>query len=393
MPATPQTIRAQARRSLPAVAGARKRRTETIWIQPSRDITRTTLAVLFIAVLIGASVWIMRPFLTALIWATMIVVATWPLHLAAQKRLWGKRALAVTVMTLALLLIFILPVTLAVTNLVERADVIAGWVASLGTLTLPSPPARIGQLPLIGPKLAERWQQLAAAGPGALSARLSPYAGDIARGIVARAGSFGMMTVQFLLTVILSAVLYAKGETAGRGLRRFARRLAGKNGEDAVILAGRAIRSVALGVIVTALVQAFLGGIGLAVAGVPAAAVLAAVMFVLCVAQIGPHLVFLPVIIWLFRQDQNLAGTAMIVWALFVGFMDNFLRPVLIRRGADLPLLLIFAGVIGGLIAFGVIGLFIGPVMLAVTYTLVREWVIVGEREERKASVEESRAS
>jgi predicted PurR-regulated permease PerM len=354
----------------------------------SRDITRTTLAVLFIGVLTATSAWIMRPFVTALVWATMIVVATWPLNLALQKRLWGKRGLAVTVMTAALLLLFIVPFTLAVTNLVERADDIAGWVASLAALTLPPPPAWVEELALVGPKLADRWRQLALAGPGELTGRLAPQAGDLARAVVAQAGSFGMMIVQFLLTVILSAVLYANGETAGNGICRFARRLAGKSGEDAVILAGKAIRSVALGVILTALIQAFLGGVGLALAGVPAAAVLAAVIFVLCVAQLGPLLVFIPAVAWLFWQGQTAWGTAMIFWGLFVAIMDNFLRPVLIKRGADLPLLLIFAGVIGGLIAFGVIGLFIGPVMLAVTYTLLREWVVVGEREEKETSVD-----
>jgi predicted PurR-regulated permease PerM len=318
----------------------------------------------------------------------MIVVATWPLMLALQGRLWGKRALAVTVMTVALLLVFIIPFTLAVLRLRERADVITVWVNSIGTLTLPPPPSWVEQVPFIGPKLADRWQLLTSAGPGAVSERLTPYARSFARGLIAQAGSAGMLMVQFLLTVIISTILYTKGETAGRGVCRFARRLAGKNGEDAVILAGRAIRSVALGVIVTALVQAFLGGIGLAAAGVPAAAVLATVIFILCVAQLGPHLVFIPVVVWLFWKDQNLWGAAMIIWALFVGLLDSFLRPVLIRRGADLPLVLIFAGVIGGLIAFGVIGLFIGPVMLAVTYTLLREWVILGEREEKESSVD-----
>ena len=286
----------------------------------------------------------------------------------------------------ALLLVFIVPFTLAVLSLIERADDIAVWVKSIVTAFLSPPPAWVEQLPLVGPRLAERWHHLASANAGELSARLAPYARDIARGVAAQAGSFGMMIVQFLLTVIISAVLYAKGETAGAGMCSFARRLAGVNGENAVILAARAIRGVALGVILTALIQALLGGIGLAAAGVPAATVLATVIFILCVAQLGPMLVLIPAVVWLFWQDHTLWGTAMIFWALFVGIIDNFIRPLLIRRGADLPLLLIFAGVIGGLIAFGVIGLFIGPVMLAVTYTLLKEWVILGETAEAAES-------
>jgi predicted PurR-regulated permease PerM len=127
--------------------------------------------------------------------------------------------------------------------------------------------------------------------------------------------------------------------------------------------------------VVTALAQSALGGVGLLVAGVPAVGLLTALMFMLCIAQIGPVLVLVPVVVWLYWSDQNLWGTVLLVWTILVGAMDNFVRPVLIRRGADLPLLLIFAGVIGGLIAFGVIGLFIGPVVLAVTYTLLGDWV------------------
>jgi predicted PurR-regulated permease PerM len=125
----------------------------------------------------------------------------------------------------------------------------------------------------------------------------------------------------------------------------------------------------------TAIIQATLGGIGLAVTGVPAAALLTAVMFMLCLAQIGPALVLIPAVIWLYWKDSALWGTILLIFTIFALAIDNVVRPVLIKKGADLPLLLIFAGVIGGLIAFGVIGLFIGPVVLAVTYALLKAWV------------------
>lgn len=357
---------------------------------PSPDIARTTLAVLFIGILTAASFWILHPFLTALVWATMIVVTTWPVMLRIQKRLRGKRALAVTVMTVALLLAFIIPFTLAVVRIIDRSDEIVSWSKSLASFTVLPPPAWVEQLPLLGPKLAARWHNLASVGQAELSERLAPHAKEIVRWLVARAGSVGMMIVQFLLTVIISAVLYANGEKAADGICLFARRLAGQNGEDAAILAARAVRGVALGVAVTAVVQSLLGGIGLAVAGVPAAGLLTAVMFILCVAQIGPTLVLIPVVVWLFWKDQPLWGTAMIVWTIIVGTIDNFIRPFLIKRGADLPLLLIFAGVIGGLIAFGVVGLFIGPAMLAVTYTLLETWVKRGKAEQGELRPEES---
>lgn len=358
--------------------------------RPTPDIVRTTLAVLFIGILISASFWILRPFLTALVWATMIVITTWPLMLGVQKRLRGKRSLAVTVMTIVLLLVFIVPFTLAIVSIIERSDEIAARVKSLATLTIPSPPAWVEKLPVVGSKLAARWNYLATAGQAEITERLAPYAKQAVGWLVAQAGSVGMMIVQFLLTVIISAVLYANGETAASGICLFARRLGGQNGEDAVILASKAIRGVALGVVVTAVIQTILAGIGLFVADVPGAALLTAVIFILCVAQLGPGLVIIPVIVWLYWTDQPLWGTIMIVWGVFVGTIDNFIRPFLIKKGADLPLLLIFAGVIGGLIAFGVIGLFIGPVMLAVTYTLLEAWVTRGEAGEGEGRAQES---
>jgi predicted PurR-regulated permease PerM len=295
--------------------------------------------------------------------------------LGVQTRLWGRRGLAVAVMTLVMLLVFFVPFTLAIVAIVQNADEIIEWARSLGTATLGPPPDWLGRIPAVGGRLVEKWQELAASGQEGLTARFTPYAGKLVAWFVDQAGSVGMMLVYFLLTVILAAVLYSSGETAADGVRRFARRLAGRQGEDVTILAGRAIRGVALGVVVTALIQALLAGIGLAVAGVPAALLLTAVIFICCVAQIGPTPVLILSVGWLFWKEQTLWGSLLLVWSIGVGALDNFLRPVLIKKGADLPLLLIFAGVIGGLLAFGIIGLFIGPVMLAVTYTLLGAWV------------------
>ena len=140
-----------------------------------------------------------------------------------------------------------------------------------------------------------------------------------------------------------------------------------------------------MGVVITALAQSLLGGIGLTIAGVPFATVLTAVMFMLCIAQVGPVLVLLPAVGWLYWSDSTGWGTFLLVWTIFVGAIDNFLRPFLIKQGADLPLLLIFAGVIGGLLSFGLVGIFVGPVVLAVAYTLVDAWVQDDQRDNATA--------
>jgi len=349
-----------------------------------RDLAQITLGVLFIGGLIAASFWILRPFLPAVIWATMVVVATWPLMLGLQARLWRKRALAVTVMTIGLLLVLVVPLSLAIATLVENADRLVGWGKWLAEFRMPPPPDWVAGLPVVGTRLQQFWQQFAAAGVQEFATKLAPYAGSVTKWFASEVGSFGMVFLQFLLTVVIAAIMYAGGEAAAAWMIRFAQRLAGDRGEQAVVLASQAIRGVALGVVVTALVQSVLGGIGLAVAGVPLAPVLTALMFMLCIAQLGPILVLAPAVAWMYWSGDNAWATFLLVWTLIVGSLDNFLRPFLIKRGADLPLLLILGGVIGGLIAFGLVGIFIGPVVLAVGYTLIDAWVEQGQTGESR---------
>ena len=341
-----------------------------------RDLTRTTFAVLFIGLLLGTSLWILRPFLGPAVWATMVVVATWPVLLRVQKMLWGRRSLAVAVMTLLLLLLFVVPLVFAVVTIVGNADLLMNWAKVAATYTLPdAPPAWLSQLPLVGAMADSAWRQASELGLRDLLPRLSPYAGDLTKWFVAQVGSIGVLMLQFLLTVLVAAVMYSQGEEAAAMVRRFAQRLAGERGADAVTLAGGAIRGVALGVGGTAFVQAVLGGLGVALAGVPFSALLTALMFMLCIAQVGPMPVLLGAAGWAFYNDSTGWAIFLVVLALVLGSIDNLIRPVLIRMGADLPLLLIFAGVIGGLFAFGLVGIFVGPLMLAVGYTLLTAWM------------------
>jgi predicted PurR-regulated permease PerM len=344
-----------------------------------RDLTRTLLAVTLLAVLMAASFWILRPFLLATVWAMTIVVATWPLMLAVQARL-RRRALAVTLMSLSMLLVLFVPLLLAIETVVANTDTIMRWVRALPTATIPAPPQWLAGFPLLGSAIAERWTAIAAAGASGLASHAAPYVADAAQWVGRALGGIGTFALEVLLTIVIATILYTRGETARDALIRFGRRLAGDRGEGVVLLAGRAIRAVALGVVVTALVQTTLAGIGLALAGVPFAGLLTAVILLLCIAQIGPVLVLIPAIVWLFYNGSAVTATLFLVWSIFVGALDNVLRPILIRKGADLPLLLIFAGVIGGLVAFGIVGLFIGPVVLAIAYTLLNEWIAEADR-------------
>lgn len=340
-----------------------------------RDLTSTTLGVLFIGALTVSSLWIARPFLTALLWATMIVISTWTLMLALQAKLGGRRSLATAVMTVALLLVLVIPLGLAVGALIGNIDDIVAKANSLQTLQVPPPPAWVAGLPIKGPELSAEWQRLSEEGPGSLSARMTPYAGGALRWLAAQIGGVGGMILQFLLIVIISVILYMNGETAARGVRRFTTRLAGANGDRAAVLAAATIRGVATAVIITAIVQTSIAGAGLVVASVPGAALLAAVALIFNLAQLGPWLVMVPAVAWKFYSGDSLWGFVLLAFTLVAGTIDNFIRPLLIRKGADLPLVLIFAGVIGGIISFGFMGIFIGPVILAVTFVLLRDWV------------------
>jgi len=337
------------------------------------EVFRTVLLLVVVFALLALSIWVLHPFIPAIVWATMTVVATWPILLAVQRKAGGRRWVAVTVMTVALLLVFAVPLMLTIGTIVRHVDDITNWANSFEGLSVGEPPAWVANLPMVGDELASAWRDAAAGGH--LGEKLQPYFGGVARWFVAQIGSFGAVILQFLLTLAISAVLFVHGEKAAAGVQAAARRIGDERAVDAVRLAAAAIRAVAVGVIVTALVQSTLGGIGLWIAGIPLAVLLTAIMFLLAVAQVGPVPVMAGAVIWLYVKDSPGWGTALLVWTVIVGTMDNVLRPILIRRGADLPLLLVFSGVVGGLIAFGLVGLFIGPMVLAVMWTLCVAWV------------------
>src|SRR5215470_6630631 len=180
----------------------------------SSDLTRTTLAVIFICILIAACFWVVRPFLTAMLWATMIVIATWPFFLKLQLRLGGKRWLAVLVTTLLMLLVLIVPICCAVMTILNQSDEIIGWFKSLASVKIPPPPGWIAKIPLVGTSAAQRLQEIAAVSPEEFSKLLSPYAHKLVTWFVGQAGNLTTLVLQSLLTIVIAAVLYANGESA-----------------------------------------------------------------------------------------------------------------------------------------------------------------------------------
>ena len=343
------------------------------------DLPQLVFAILIICGLLALSLWIVAPFAAAIVWATTIVVATWPVLQKLQKWFGGRRGPAVAVLTIVLLLVVVVPFLAGLGTLLGNREAIAAKVDQLRTAEIPPPPGWVARIPFVGSHAAAAWQGFAGEAVRDLAAQAAPYARQALNWLVGTLGSIGALFFQLLMTVIVAAVLYNLGDAAAERVRRFARRLAGDRGDNVVVLAGQAIRGVALGVVVTAVGQSVIAGIGLAIAGVPFAGVLTVLALVLCIAQVGPILVLVPAIIWLYGSGQAGWGTFLLVWTIPVVTLDNVVRPMLIKKGADLPLLLVFAGVLGGLVSFGLIGIFIGPVVLAVSHTLLEAWIDAGD--------------
>ena len=338
------------------------------------DLPKLLFGVVFIVIMIIASFWVIQPFILGFAWAGMVVIATWPLFIKLQTLLWGRRYLAVIVMALLLILLFVIPGALLVSSLLDGSTPLVHWAKSPSQLQLPAM-EWLNTIPMVGNRLYSGWHALIAEGGNAFLTKIQPYIGATAAWLAAQAAHIGRFLLHLTLMLLFSILLYCHGERVGLHIRHFAIRLGDKRGDSVVILAAQAIRAVALGVVVTALVQAILGGIGLAISGIHYTILLTVLMFICCVAQLGPLLVLVPATLWLYWSGDTTWGTVLLIWSGILTSLDGVLRPMLIRMGANLPMILIFIGVIGGLLSFGMIGLFIGPVVLAVSYRLISAWI------------------
>lgn len=338
------------------------------------DIARILLVITILAGLTVGSLYVLRPFIPGLIWATTIVVATWPLMIGVQRRVGNRRWIATTVMLIGFLIVIVVPLYQAISTLALHGSEIMAAIKNLPTYALP-PPSWVHDVPVAGQRIATEWQSLSDAGPGGLLAKLEPYVTIAARWMLSHAAVVGVFVMHMAITIVISGILYTRGEAAGQYVVRFATRIAVRRDAEAVKLASLAIRAVALGIVVTAVTQSALGGIGLWIAGVPAAGVITAIML-----DALPHADRTAsaahrrrgVAFW---HDSHIAASLLLVWSIMIAMLDNFLRPMLIQRGVNLSMLLILSGVLGGMFAFGIVGLFIGPVILAVTSTILNAWI------------------
>jgi len=339
----------------------------------AEEIVQLVIRLGLLALLIFWTLVLIGPFVPILAWSVVLAVALNPVFERLAKILGGRPKLAATILTVISLAIVIGPATWIGLGAVEGTKDIAEQLTA-GEVVVPSPPQAIKSWPLVGPQLYEFWDQ-ASTNLRSVLRQITPYLKPFAVTLLGVAGNAGVGTIKFLVSVAVAGVLFPYGPqlvAAGRG---FLSRIVPEQSEHFLDLAGATIRAVSQGVIGVAIIQALLAGIGFKLAGIPSAGLLAFVVLLLSIVQIGGTIVILPVIIWIWTDKDFATALLLTVFLVIVAVLDNILKPLVMGRGLTTPALVILIGVIGGTLAHGIIGLFIGPIILSVAWELTVAWI------------------
>jgi predicted PurR-regulated permease PerM len=328
-----------------------------------------------LACLVLISYWsfiLIKPFLTILIWSTIITVALYPIFEWLSAKFGGHRALAAVVITLCGLLVTLGPATWLGLSLTDTARMLSARLSD-GTLAIPPPPERIKAWPLIGLNAYEMWQ-LASTNLRAMLVQAAPQLKPLGAGVLAAAGSVSINLLKFVVATVISGFLFIPGPRLVQSVKNLFQHVASNRGAMFVDIAGATIRNISRGVIGIAIIQALLAGIGLILAAMPGAGLISFAVLLLGIVQIGPAVILFPVIIWSwFTMDTSMAALFS-VYMILVGLLDNVLRPLVMAKGLSTPMPIILVGVFGGTLAHGMIGLFVGPIVLSIAWQLLGLW-------------------
>ena len=336
---------------------------------------------------VNGCIKIFSPFLVPVVWGAVISVALYPIFLKIEKLLGGRRKLAGAVFILVSLAMVLTPTILLTDSLLDGTVRIVKQ-AEAGTLEIPPPTEKVKTWPLIGEKTYVLWESANRDLQGTL-AKLQPQIGDLGQTVIKAVGGLGRAIFQTIFALIIAGILMIQSEGAGKTMKEIGRRLAGADGEEMVDTATATIRSVVKGVILVALIQGIMAVIGLKIAGVPAVGLWALLVVVVAVIQLPPFLILGPIAVWVFaNNDSTAVSVFFLIWSMIISGSDGFLKPILLGRGVQVPMLVILIGAIGGMLNAGVIGLFIGPVILAIGYQLLTAWI--SEVRENDAPIETS---
>ncbi|NMX77979.1 AI-2E family transporter [Pseudomonas sp. WS 5503] len=332
------------------------------------------LVQILLLVLFGASFWVMAPFWSALFWGAVLAFASWPLMRLLTRWLGGRESLAAGILTLGWMLLVAVPLVWLGFNLADHVRDAVALIKDIQVDGLPEAPTWLGSIPFVGERLVATWDSIDQQG-AALMVSIKPYLGQVGNWLLARSAQIGGGILELTLSLVFVFFFYRDGPRLAMFVHRLLERLIGERAGYYIELVAGTVQRVVNGVIGTAAAQALLALIGFLIAGVPGALVLGIVTFLLSLIPMGPPLVWIPATAWLAWKGDYTYAVFLGVWGTFViSDVDNVLKPYLISRGGNLPLVIVLLGVFGGLIAFGFIGLFIGPTLLAVAYSLLTDW-------------------
>ncbi|MGY4284216.1 putative PurR-regulated permease PerM [Bradyrhizobium sp. LM2.7] len=340
---------------------------------PGDDVIQLAIRLGLLAFLVYWTFVLIRPFVPILAWSIVLAVALYPVFDLLSRLLGGRPRLAAAILTLINLAIVIGPATWLGLSALDGVKEFAGNLGA-GSLMVPSPPEGVKNWPLIGPQLYEYWTQASSNIRVALR-EVAPYLKPLAGVLLALAGNAGVGTLKFLLSVALAGFLFPYGSQLAAAGRAFLYRIVPEQSEYFLELGGATIRAVSQGVIGVAIIQSLLAGLGFKLAGVPSAGLFAFAVMILTIVQIGAAIVLLPVIIWIWTDKDFTTALLLTLFLGMVGALDNILKPIVMGRGLTTPTLVIFVGVIGGTLAHGIVGLFIGPIILSLAWELTVAWI------------------
>jgi len=340
-----------------------------------RSKLEQNLGAILLLLLLAGCLLVIRPFISALLWAVILCVSSWPLYARLLRLLGNRGTLAALLMTLAMIVIVLVPFVIVGLTLADNVQQLTvatkNWIQN----GPPAPPDWLARVPVVGARAAEYWQGLME-DTSRIWTEAQRFIEPVTAWLLTRSLALGGGLLQLALSIFVAFFLFRDGVAASGLLAEAVDRVAGDRGKHLLTVAGKTIRGVVYGILGTALLQAIMTGIGLIIAGVPGAALLALLAFFASVIPVvGTGLVWIPAALWLFHQGASGWGIFMLIWGVGVANIDNFVKPWLISQGSDMPFILIFFGVVGGALAFGFIGVFLGPTLLAVGYRLVAEWI------------------
>jgi predicted PurR-regulated permease PerM len=333
------------------------------------------LVVVVLALVFFACIKIILPFIGVILWSAILVVATWPLYRGLKDRLGSRSKLTTLIMTLSLAVVLVGPLAALTASLSEHISSASDVFQDLTSAKLPeNPPAWMSKVPILNKRLESGWHEASTDMQGFVE-KIRPQIQTAATWLLSQGAQLGLVLLQCLLVLLISALLFSNGEALARYSQKLAKRLGGDEGLKSVNTAAETIKRVSIGVIGTAAIQAVLSGFGFWLADVPGWVLLAFFCFFTALIQIGTGIIWIPVAIWLGYQDARAWAIFTVVWGIFINIGDNFIKPYLISQGSNLPIALIFMGVIGGMLTFGIIGIFLGPTLLAIGYSLLQYWL------------------